>query len=52
LEQGKQFTQQIDTLKNQTEKLKNELEDEQSRNVCVICFERNRDTILLPCKKC
>lgn len=29
---------------------KKQLEDEKSKSLCVICYEQERDTILLPCK--
>jgi len=39
----------ISDLKSEVERLKSTLEEEQSQNLCIICFSKHRNTVLLPC---
>jgi hypothetical protein len=46
---AKQKGDDVEELKGKVTQLQKQLEEEQGKLQCVICFERKRDTIVLPC---
>ena len=55
IQNQKEQIQSLETLMEQicavNEQLQNRLETLKEREVCVICFERNKETLLIPCGK-